>query len=90
MNLSYSDAKKLANALLARAIRDAINGSDDAREWLRSDEAEMWIYASGYDAEAIKGKIISFCDHPKMVKQPKIKKVKHQGYFDKLWGLSAT
>jgi hypothetical protein len=81
--------KKLANALLARAIRDAINGSDEARIWLRSREAEMWIYTSGYDAEAINGKINAFCDHPKKVKIPK-DKIKHQGYFEALWGLPAA
>lgn len=90
MNLFYSDAKKLANAVFVRAIRDAILGSEEARTWLKSCEAEMWINASGYDAEAIKGKIISFCDHPKKVKPPKIKKVKHQGYFEALWGLPAA
>lgn len=43
----------LARAVVVQAVKDARRGNEEAREWLKSPDAELYLCALGYEPEAV-------------------------------------
>lgn len=52
--LTNNDMERLAIEVISLAVKDAIRGSGEAREWLTSPDAALWLEVVGFAPEAVR------------------------------------
>lgn len=55
--LTNNDMERLAIEVISLAVKDAIRGSGEAREWLTSPDAALWLEVVGFAPEAVRRRL---------------------------------
>jgi hypothetical protein len=58
---------RIAVAVIAQAARDALAGDLDAREWLASEDALIWLRGAGISPDAARRGVSMLLDHPEWI-----------------------
>jgi hypothetical protein len=58
---------RIAVAVIAQSARDALAGDQDAREWLASEDAQIWLRGAGISPDAARRGVAMLLDHPEWI-----------------------
>jgi hypothetical protein len=74
---------RLAVQVIACAVRDAIHGDQEAREWIISEDAEIWLQGAGYGLDTLRQGIARIIEHPEAITLPEPRRGRRRSCYNR-------